>query len=1257
MNEIALTVDGQEVRTDSGTTVLQAALGAGIYIPSLCHYPGLKPLPEVVPDRACQLCLVEVGGDIRLSCATEVSQGMVVRTETPRVRELRQKNLLSLLRRHPNACLNCHRQQHCRPFDVCLRHVAVQERCVLCPQNGACELQCAVECIGIEDELPTYIPKGLTLRDDSPFFLRDHNLCILCERCVRVCEDVRRCRAIEFAYPCHRACPAGIDIPRYVRLIARGRPGAALAVIREKVPFPGALGRVCIHPCEGACQRGLVVEHPLHIRMLKRFASDNGDDSWKTQSKKLPPSGRKMAVVGAGPAGLTAAYYLAKLGHEVTVFEALPEPGGMMRVGIPEYRLSRQVLSSEIDEIRAAGVEIRLNTRIESIDSLFEQGYDAVFLGLGAHQGMSLGIEGDDLPGVIESAEFLRRANLGERVEVGERVGVIGGGNVAIDAARLSLRLGAKKVYILYRRTRAEMPASPEEVDAALEEGVDIEYLVAPSKMWRDGDVLKLECLRMELGEPDASGRRRPVPISGSEFVTDLDNMIAAIGQRPQVPEAFGVEVGRGNTVSVNSDMRSSREGVFSGGDCVSGPASVIEAIDAGRKAAEAIDIYLGGVGDISEQLVNPEEALYWPEGNDPEERLASLSHLSPEASIGGFEEVEHGFDRDTAVAEALRCLQCHVIAPPDERTLDDAGCKFCGACVDACPTGALVELSARWVGTPEQVVTTVCPSCGVGCQLKLEVGDGRITKVVPDPKGPANRGQACVKGKFGLDFVHDSRRLTSPLIKKDGRFVEASWDEALELVSARLSQFKGNQFAAISSARATNEDNYIIQKFARAVMGTNSIDHCACLSHAPAVDGLATSFGSGAMTNSIREIGEASCILAVSTNTTEDHPVIALEVYRAVEAGGKLIIASSVEIDLCRSAAVWLRHLPGTEVALLMGMTRVIVDDGLLDEGFIQERCEGLDVFRESLKGFDLERVSEITGVPAADIAEAARIYASSRPGSILYAMDITRHSHGRDSVFAIANLAMLTGNVGKPSSGVNPLMGQNNVQGTCDMGALPDVYAGYQQVADPQARGKFEAAWGCSLPSEPGMTISDIFAQAGEGKVKAVYLVGENPVPGDFDAARIREALERLEFLVVQDMFLTETAELADVVLPSASFAEKDGTFTNTERRVQRVRQALPPVGGSLPGWKIASELAKRMGGKDFDYNGPLEIMDEVRGLTPGYGGISYSRLEDGGLQWPCPDDKHPGTALLHAGEFVRGLGRFVPLEYKPPLEQPDR
>ncbi len=420
---------------------------------------------------------------------------------------------------------------------------------------------------------------------------------------------------------------------------------------------------------------------------------------------------------------------------------------------------------------------------------------------------------------------------------------------------------------------------------------------------------------------------------------------------------------------------------------------------------------------------------------------------------------------------------------------------------------------------------------------------------------------------------------------------------------------------------------------------------------------GLAASFGSGAMTNSISEIKDAACILVIGSNTTTGHPVIALEIKKAVRNGGRLIVANPREIDLCRNADIWLRQAPGSDVALLMGMMKIILDEGLADSSFISECCQNFEAFKESLNNFDIYFVEKVTGVPRDTIIEAARLFATCKPASIIYAMGITQHSHGTDNVMATANLAMLTGNMGRPSTGVNPLRGQNNVQGACDMGALPNVYTGYQRVDNPDLQKKFETAWGCNLNPTAGLTLTEMLDAAYDGKIKAAYVMGENPILSDADANHTEKALKNLEFLVVQDLFLTETARLADVVLPAVSFAEKDGTFTNTERRIQRVRKAIEPVGNSRPDWWIICQLAKKMCDNDFDFEHPSEVMEEIATLTPSYGGVTYERLEECGLQWPCPTKDHPGTPILHVGKFVCGLGKFTPLQYKPPAELPDK
>jgi formate dehydrogenase alpha subunit len=409
-------------------------------------------------------------------------------------------------------------------------------------------------------------------------------------------------------------------------------------------------------------------------------------------------------------------------------------------------------------------------------------------------------------------------------------------------------------------------------------------------------------------------------------------------------------------------------------------------------------------------------------------------------------------------------------------------------------------------------------------------------------------------------------------------------------------------------------------------------------------------------MTNPIRDLKKAACIMAIGTNTTEAHPVIAVPLKQAVARGTKLIVVNPRKIELVDIADVWLRPRPGTNVALLMGMARCILDENLQDQKFIDERCESFEAFRASLAAFDTEKVSDITGIAAEDIRKAARLYATSGPATILYAMGITQQSHGTDGVMAVANLAMITGNVGKPGTGVNPLRGQNNVQGACDMGGLPDVFPGYQRVDDEIALAKFETEWGRSLPGKPGLTLTQIFDAAFEGKIKAIYMMGENPVLSEPNIRHAREALSRLEFLVAQDIFLNDSHEFAHVVLPAASFAEKDGTFTNTERRVQRIRKAIEPPGEAKADWQIVCEVAKLMGATGFNFNSPKEIMDEVNRLAPIYGGISFTCLENGSRQWPCPSPEHPGTPVLHSERFSRGRGKFMPLDYIAPGEQAD-
>lgn len=594
--------------------------------------------------------------------------------------------------------------------------------------------------------------------------------------------------------------------------------------------------------------------------------------------------------------------------------------------------------------------------------------------------------------------------------------------------------------------------------------------------------------------------------------------------------------------------------------------------------------------------------------------------------------------------------------------------CESCGNCAQACPTGALTEKRRagyrKW--EVEKVLTT-CPHCATGCQYYLVVKDGKIvdTEAVD---GPSNHGLLCVKGRSGsFDFVHSPERLTHPLVRnpETGELEQATWDEALDLVASRMGalrdQFGGQALAAFACARSANEDIYMLQKMARTAFKTNNVDNCARVCHGPSVAGLAQTLGSGAMTNPITDIAEnAEVIMLVGSNPEEAHPVIGMQLRKAVERGTKLIVVDPRDIGLARKADIHLKLNPGTNVAFANGMARELIHAGLIDQAFIDERSEGFADFAAMVEKYTPEFVAEICGIDARDLVAAARTYGQAGAAAIVYCLGVTEHTGGTEGVMSLSNLAMITGNFGKPGCGVNPLRGQNNVQGACDMGATPGDFPGYQKLANPEVVARFEQHWGVEIPKWKGTYATDCFPKMISGDIKGLFIFGEDPVRTDPDTAHVIRALKSLDFLVVDDLFLTETAKYADVVLPGRSYAEKEGTFSNTERRVQRIRTAVTIPGETRLDTDIFIDLMNRMGYAQPQLTS-AQIMDEIAELTPSFHGISHERLDSAevagaGLQWPCKGPDHPGTPIMHVGQFTRGKGAFSLAEYIPAAELPD-
>jgi formate dehydrogenase major subunit len=606
------------------------------------------------------------------------------------------------------------------------------------------------------------------------------------------------------------------------------------------------------------------------------------------------------------------------------------------------------------------------------------------------------------------------------------------------------------------------------------------------------------------------------------------------------------------------------------------------------------------------------------------------------------------------------RGFESRVAASQNDNFMDSE-CVSCGACVEACPTATLQEKSVIWLGQSEHSAITTCAYCGVGCAFKAEMKGNEVVRMVPWKDGKANEGHSCVKGRFAWGYASHKDRITSPMIRKKitDPWQEVSWDEAINYAASEFKRIQAehgrDSIGGITSSRCTNEETYLVQKLVRAAFGNNNVDTCARVCHSPTGYGLGQTYGTSAGTQTFASVDQADVIMVIGANPTDGHPVFASRMKRRLRQGAKLIVVDPRRIDIVKSPHVQAAHhlqlKPGTNVAMISALAHVIVTEGLVDEAYVAERCDtkSFNEWREFVARPENspELTEDMTGVPAAEVRAAARLYARKGNSAIYYGLGVTEHSQGSTMVMGIANLAMATGNVGREGVGVNPLRGQNNVQGACDMGSFPHELPGYRHVSDSTTRSSFEDAWGVSIQAEPGLRIPNMFDAAITGSFKGLYCEGEDIVQSDPNTQHVAEAMMAMECIVVQDLFLNETAKYAHVFLPGSSFLEKDGTFTNAERRISRVRKVMPPKAG-LADWEVTVKLSNALG-YPMTYTHPSQIMDEIAALTPTFKGVSFAKIDQlGSVQWPCNDDAPDGTPTMHIGHFVRGKGRFIITQY---------
>jgi len=1188
--KINIRLDDKTVEGIRGETILELAKRNNIEIPTLCNDPRIEPY------TSCFICVVEVEGfrGLQPSCSTKISEGMTIHTNNERIKKARKTALDLLLSNH------------------------------------------YADCVG----------------------------------------------------PCKQACPAGVDVQGYISLIDKGMYNEAVALIKETNPLPAICGRVCVRPCEADCRRNLLDEETgVGIDYMKRFAADydlESESKFKPQIKDS--TGKKVAVIGAGPGGLSAAFFLQKEGHQVDIYEAAPKAGGWLRYGIPEYRLPNDLLQKEVDNITEMGVNIffnkKLGDNLEFAD--IKADYDAGILAIGSQIGTLIGCEGDDAENVHPGIYFLKEMEVsGKHYDFkGKRVAVIGGGNTAMDCCRTAKRCGAEEVFVIYRRTEKEMPANPIEIHESKLEGVEYMFLTNPRKVNKDeeGKVKSISCLKMKLGEPDASGRRRPIPIDGSDFDLQIDFILAAIGQKTNVNflknlnknySGEELKTNRWGDIDANSEtLQTGIKSIFAAGDGVTGPATLIEAIAQAKIASNSCNQFL-----LGQEIVPPKKEFLSKKDNFkkqvPEDYLGhfekqmrdEMPTLDP-SNRSNFEEVELGYNsEDVAKHEAQRCLECGCneyftcdlkkysteynaeqnkfsgefneyqvdfrhpyieidnnkcvlcsrcirichevvganalglvnrgyetyVAPSFGNSLSDTPCESCGLCISTCPTGAITENVIFKPGPVKlNQAETICNYCSIGCDISLNYKKDFVMKVTGNEGLINNDGNLCKYPKFGYHYLNDVSRITKPLLKVNGRFEEISFKKAYEIIAEKIKNVEPDDNVFFTGARLSNEEMYLVQKLARNGAKTNNVTSFHYLNR-----------GNGYIGNSIEnvpfeQIKDANKIYLIGAEINKDNAVAGFMINNARQKNNIPIELISTDKNSSMKHKVDEAIFIKSYYYFIKAVNYYLIANHFENALFIKDNCSDFEEYKKKVLKENFVELVKLSGVKYMDnIIEFAKEFNNQMNAIIVF----SEKEISSNASFELFNLAMITGKLGKTSSGLISLKEKNNSQGLFDMGICPTLGVGSQAILDKPLQRKMKKLWHTrNLPKT--VNVSQ-YESLEKGILKNIFIFGEDPMGCALNKVQVAGWLSIVDYVVVQDYFLTETAQMADLVLPASFPIETGGNYTNTQRVIQKFEKHFDKK-VKKSSYKQMIDILKKLGSREESKS--IEgVMSEAMSLLP--------------------------------------------------------